>query len=61
MGSWFEMYSTWETLGAQVLAALLVVGSYLAAEHVKVRRPRRRGEQAAVRPAAPPPVPVQVS
>jgi high-affinity iron transporter len=61
MGSWFEMYSTWETLGAQVLAALLVVGSYLAAEHVKVRRPRRRGEQAAVRPAAPPPVGVQVS
>src|SRR3954449_12659237 len=32
MGSWFEMYSTWETLGAQVLAAVLVVGSYFAAE-----------------------------
>jgi high-affinity iron transporter len=54
MGAWFEMYSTWETLGAQVLAALFVVGSYYAAEHVKVRRPQRRGEQPAVRASAPP-------
>ena len=58
MGSWFEMYSTWETLGAQVLAAVLVVGSYFAAEHVKVRRPQRRGERAGVRADAPPPVAV---
>src|SRR5919199_1701346 len=49
MGSWFEMYSTWETLGAQVLAALFVVGSYQLAEHLKVRRPQRRGERPAVR------------
>jgi high-affinity iron transporter len=49
MGSWFEMYSTWETLAAQVLAAVFVVGSYLVAEHVKVRRPARRGEQPALR------------
>src|SRR4051795_6679175 len=39
MGSWFEMYSSWETLGAQVLAAVFVVGSYVAAEQVKVKRP----------------------
>jgi len=39
MGSWFEMYSTWETLGAQVLAALLVVGSYYAARRMKMPRP----------------------
>src|SRR3954451_214225 len=38
MGSWFEMYSSWETLGAQLLAALFVVGSYVAAEQVKVKR-----------------------
>src|SRR5215203_694212 len=41
MGAWFEMYSTWETLGAQVLAAAFVVGSYQLAEHLKLRRPRR--------------------
>jgi high-affinity iron transporter len=54
MGSWFEMYSTWETLGAQVLAALFVVGSYYAAEQLKVKRPQRRGERGAVRAEAPP-------
>src|SRR4051795_5483200 len=54
MGSWFEMYSTWETLGAQVLAAVFVVGSYVAAEQVKVKRPQRRGEAPAVRAEAPP-------
>lgn len=56
MGAWFEMYSTWETLGAQVLAALFVIASYYAAEYVKVRRPQRRGEQPAVRASAPPEV-----
>jgi high-affinity iron transporter len=48
MGSWFEMYSYWETLGAQLLAGLFVVGSYYAAEYVRVRRPRTRGERPAV-------------
>src|SRR6478672_4676487 len=51
---WFEVVPTWETLGAQAFAATLVIGSYFAAEWVKVRRPRRRGELQAVRPAAPP-------
>ena len=41
MGAWFEMYSSWETLGAQLLAGALVVGSYYLAEYVRVRRPRR--------------------
>src|SRR3954471_9503093 len=55
MGSWFEMYSYWETLGAQVLAGGLVVGSYYLAEYVKVRKPRREGrEPVAVRAGAPP-------
>ncbi len=54
MGSWFEMYSYWQTLAAQVLAALFVVGSYYLAEYVKVKRPRKRGETAAVRAEAPP-------
>jgi high-affinity iron transporter len=55
MGAWFEMYSTWETLGAQLLAGLLVVGSYFLAEELKVRRPRRQGrEPMAVKATAPP-------
>ncbi|HEX8104000.1 MAG TPA: FTR1 family protein [Solirubrobacteraceae bacterium] len=54
LGAWFEMYSTWETLGAQVLAAVFVIGSYQLAEHLKVRRPRRRGAPAAVPAEAPP-------
>ncbi len=49
MGSWFEMYSTWETLGVQVLAAAFVVGSYYLAEYLKVKRPQRRGEAPALR------------
>ena len=56
MGTWFEIYPYWETIGAQILAGVLVVGSYLAAEHVKVRRPRQRGQEpTAVRAEAPPP------
>lgn len=54
MGSWFEMYSTWETLAAQLLAGLFVIGSYWLAREVKVKRPQRRGEAPAVRAAAPP-------
>jgi high-affinity iron transporter len=54
MGAWFEMYSTWETLGVQALAALFVVGSYYLAEYVKVKRPRKRGETPAVRASTAP-------
>jgi high-affinity iron transporter len=57
MGTWFEIYPYWETIGAQILAGLLVVGSYLLAENVKVRRRVQRGEQPAVRAEAPPPLP----
>jgi high-affinity iron transporter len=56
LGAWFEVYPTWETIGAQVLAAAFVIGSYYAAEHIKVRRPARRGEPVAV-PAEAPPAP----
>src|SRR4051794_14170301 len=44
LGAWFEIYPVWETLAAQVLAAGFVVGSYWAAEYLKVKRPQRRGE-----------------
>ena len=48
MGSWFEVYPTAETLGAQVLAAVFVVGSYYLAEYLKVKRPAKRGQPVAV-------------
>jgi high-affinity iron transporter len=54
LARWFEVVPTYETLTAQALAVILVLGSYLAARHVKVVRPRSRGEQPAFRPDAPP-------
>jgi high-affinity iron transporter len=54
MGAWFEVYSTWETLAAQALAALLVVGSYFAAGVRQGERPQRQGAEPARRAVAPP-------
>ena len=51
VGLWFAVFPTVEGLVAQVLAAGLVLGSYFGAEYVRVRRPRKRGEAAAVRAA----------
>src|SRR3954462_12579162 len=48
-GRWFEVYPTVETIGVQLMAAAFVIGSYFAAEQMKVRRPVKRGEQPAVR------------
>ncbi|MBA2262566.1 MAG: FTR1 family protein [Solirubrobacterales bacterium] len=41
MGTWLGLFPTWQTLGAQVLAAAFVIGSYFAAEYVRIKRPRR--------------------
>lgn len=41
MSVWFAVFPTVESLGAQMLAALAVVGSYLVAEYTRVWRPRR--------------------
>src|SRR3954451_22456398 len=54
LGAWFEIYPTYETVGIQILAALFVVGSYVLAKHMLVRRPAGRGEQPARRAEAPP-------
>jgi high-affinity iron transporter len=54
LGSWFEIYGTYETIACQLAAAILVVGSYVLAEQLKVRRPARRGVAVARRPDAPP-------
>jgi high-affinity iron transporter len=56
VGAWFEVYSYWETIGAQFFAGLFVIGSYYAAQYVKVKRPQRRGEVAAVRASEAPSV-----
>jgi high-affinity iron transporter len=50
---WFEVVPTWEALGVQTLAVLVVVGSYFMAEYLKVRAPRKRGEAAAIRATEP--------
>jgi len=54
MGLWFSIFPNVETIAAQAVAAVLVVGSYFLAEELRVRRPRRRGGQAAVRATAAP-------
>jgi high-affinity iron transporter len=47
MGTWFSLFNNWQTFAGQFLALALVIGSYLAAQYVRVWRPRRRGMQPA--------------
>jgi high-affinity iron transporter len=54
MGLWLAVFPNVETIVAQLLAAVLVIGSYFLAEEMRVKRPRRRGLPAAVRSGAPP-------
>ncbi len=54
MGTWFSVFPNVETLAAQLIALTLVLGSYFAAQYVRVWRPRRRGQRAAQRAVAPP-------
>jgi high-affinity iron transporter len=42
MNVWFSLYNSWESLTAQVLTVVVVIGSYLLAEYVRVWRPGRR-------------------
>jgi hypothetical protein len=37
IGTWFAVFPTYETMVAQLLAAILVVGSYYGASHVRRR------------------------
>jgi high-affinity iron transporter len=57
MGLWFAIFPNVESLGAQVLAAVLVFGSYFTAQYLKVSRPLQRGETPAHRPEAAPVLP----
>jgi len=55
-GQWFSIFPNVQTIVAQVIAITIVVGSYFAAQYIRVWRPRRRGLRAAtfaVRPPAP--------
>lgn len=47
LGQWFSLFPNVETIVAQLLAIVAVVGSYLLAEYLRVWRPRRRGQQVA--------------
>jgi high-affinity iron transporter len=47
MGTWFSLFNNWETFIGQFIALALVIGSYMAAQYVRVRRPRRRGQRSA--------------
>jgi high-affinity iron transporter len=47
LGQWFSLFPNVETLAAQLGAVVLVLGSYLLAEYLRVGRPRRRGARAA--------------
>ncbi|MGA2165385.1 MAG: FTR1 family protein [Solirubrobacteraceae bacterium] len=54
MGTWFSIFPNVETILAQLAAVGVVVGSYFAAQYLRVWRPRRRGEQVARRAETPP-------
>ena len=41
LGLWLAVFPTVESLAAQALAAALVIGSYVVAEEIRVKRPRR--------------------
>jgi high-affinity iron transporter len=53
-GVWFSIFPNWETVIAQVVAAILVIGSYFMARYQAVLLPKKRGEKPAVRSDAPP-------
>jgi high-affinity iron transporter len=54
MGLWFAVFPNIESLAAQAIAAVIVIGSYFLAQYLKVWRPRRLGQTPAQRPDAPP-------
>jgi high-affinity iron transporter len=54
MGTWFSLFLNWETFAGQFIALALVIGSYIAAQYLRVWRPRRSGQQTA-HPATTPP------
>ncbi|MGD1057619.1 MAG: iron permease [Solirubrobacteraceae bacterium] len=60
MGTWFSLFPNWETFAGQLIALALVLGSYVAAQYMRVWRPRRRGQRVAVRSEQPPEQPADI-
>jgi high-affinity iron transporter len=61
MGTWFSLFNNWETFIGQAIALLLVLGSYVGAQYLRVWRPRRRGQAAARRAETPPERPADLA
>lgn len=57
LGQWFSIFPNVQTIVAQVGAILIVLGSYFGAEYLRVWRPRRQGQRAAMMAEAPPTAP----
>ena len=55
---WLSLFNNWETFVGQFIALALVVGSYVAAQYVRVWRPRRHGQRSAQIAQEPPRAPV---
>jgi high-affinity iron transporter len=47
MGTWFSLFGNWETFIGQAIALVLVLGSYVGAQYLRVWRPRRQGRRPA--------------
>jgi high-affinity iron transporter len=60
MGTWFSIFPNWETFAGQFIALTLVIGSYLAAQYLRVWRPRRHGQQTAHIARTPPERPADI-
>jgi high-affinity iron transporter len=61
MGTWFSLFPNWETFIGQAIALLLVLGSYVGAQYMRVWRPRKRGLQAARRAERAPEQPADIA
>jgi len=61
MGTWFSIFPNWQTFAGQFIALGLVIGSYLAAQYLRVWRPRRRGRPTAHIATAPPERPADIA
>ena len=47
MVTWLSLFNNWQTFAAQLGALVLVIGSYVVAQYLRVWRPRRQGRQPA--------------